>query len=111
MSLLRFAAAFLVAATAATATAQTPPAPEMPKIAPVEELDPLAGIAAAQECGVTRDEALTSFTAAPAWLEGAEDRRGRLSPGQDADLVILDGDRVRATMVGGEWVHGQPRAS
>jgi hypothetical protein len=22
--------------------------------------------------------------------------------------VILDGDRVRATMVAGEWVHGQP---
>jgi hypothetical protein len=76
--------------------------------APVEELDPLAGIAAAQECGVTRAEALESFTAAPAWLEGAEDRRGRLSPGCDADLVILDGDRVRATMVAGEWVHGQP---
>ena len=76
--------------------------------APVEELDPLAGIAAAQECGVTRDEALESFTAAPAWLEGAEARRGRLSPGCDADLVILDGDHVRATMVAGEWVHGQP---
>jgi predicted amidohydrolase YtcJ len=76
--------------------------------APVEELDPLAGIAAAQECGVTREEALESFTAAPAWLEGAEDRRGRVSPGYDADLVILDGDRVRATMVAGEWVHGSP---
>src|SRR3954447_23037117 len=79
--------------------------------APVEELDPLAGIAAAQECGVTRDEALTSFTAAPAWLEGAEDRRGGLSPGEDAERVILDGDRVRATMVAGEWVHGQRRAT
>jgi predicted amidohydrolase YtcJ len=76
--------------------------------APVEELDPLAGLAAAQECGVTREEALASFTAAPAWLEGAEDRRGRLSPGCDADLVILDGDRVRATMVAGAWVHGSP---
>ena len=79
--------------------------------APVEELDPLAGLRAAQECGVTRDEALASFTAAPAWLESAEDLRGRLSPGYDADLVVLDGDRVRATMVGGHWVHGQPRAS
>ena len=56
----------------------------------------------------TRDEALASFTAAPAWLEGAEDRRGRLDPGFDADLVVLDGDRVRATMVAGRWVHGQP---
>ena len=54
--------------------------------APVEALDPLAGIAAAAECGVSRDEALESFTATPAWLEGAEDRRGRLSPGHDADL-------------------------
>ena len=79
--------------------------------APVEELDPLAGLRAAAECGVSFDEALTSFTAAPAWLEGAEDRRGRLSPGSDADLVVLDGDRVRATMVAGRWVHGQPRAS
>ena len=79
--------------------------------APVEELDPLAGLRAAAECGVTFDEALTSFTATPAWLEGAEHRRGRLSPGSDADLVVLDGDRVRATMVAGRWVHGQPRAS
>ena len=48
--------------------------------APVEELDPLAGLRAAAECGVSFDEALTSFTAAPAWLEGAEDRRGRSHP-------------------------------
>jgi predicted amidohydrolase YtcJ len=79
--------------------------------APVEELDPLAGIRAAAECGVSADEAIASFTTAPAWLEGAEDRRGRLSAGCDADLVVLDGEAVRATMVGGRWVHGQPRAS
>jgi predicted amidohydrolase YtcJ len=79
--------------------------------APVEELDPLAGLRAAAECGVSRQEALASFTSAPAWLEGAEQRRGALSPGYDADLVLLDGDRVRATMVAGEWVHGQPRAA
>jgi predicted amidohydrolase YtcJ len=76
--------------------------------APVEDLDPLAGLRAAAECGVSRDEALTSFTVAPAWLEGADARRGRLSPGYDADLVVLDGGRVRATMVAGRWVHGQP---
>jgi predicted amidohydrolase YtcJ len=76
--------------------------------APVEALDPLAGIRSAQECGVSEDEAIDSFTQAPAWLEGAEDRRGRLEPGYDADLVILDGDRVRATMVAGRWVHGAP---
>ena len=76
--------------------------------APVEDLDPLAGLRAAAECGVSFEEALASFTAAPAWLEGAEQRRGRLSEGFDADLVVLDGDRVRATMVAGRWVHGQP---
>jgi predicted amidohydrolase YtcJ len=79
--------------------------------APVEPLDPIAGLRSAAECGVSRDEAIASFTSEPAWLEGAEERRGRLSPGYDADLVILDGDHVRATMVGGRWVHGQPRAS
>jgi predicted amidohydrolase YtcJ len=79
--------------------------------APVEELDPLAGLRAAAECGVTRDEALTSFTSHPAWLEGVEDRRGALSPGFDADLVMLDGDRVRATMVAGRWVHGGPQVT
>jgi predicted amidohydrolase YtcJ len=76
--------------------------------APVEELDPLAGLRAAAECGISRDEALTSFTSNPAWLEGAEGRRGALSPGFDADLVVLDGERVRATMVAGRWVHGAP---
>ena len=74
--------------------------------APVEELDPLAGLRAAAECDMTEDEALASFTVAPAWLEGAEHRRGRLRPGFDADLVVLDGERVLATMVAGRWVHG-----
>jgi predicted amidohydrolase YtcJ len=60
------------------------------------------------ECGVSFEEALASFTVAPAWLEGAEQRRGRLSEGFDADLVVLDEDRVRATMVAGRWVHGHP---
>ena len=53
-----------------------------------------------------------AFTTAPAWLEGAEDRRGRLAPGLAADLVVLDGDpwddlaaaRVAGTMVAGSWV-------
>ncbi len=74
--------------------------------APVEELDPLAGLRAAAECGVGEEEALASFTLAPAWLEGAEGRRGRLRPGFDADLVVLDGERVAATMVAGRWVYG-----
>ena len=97
--------------------------------APVEELDPLAGIAAAvrrslderppwrPEQALTVDEALRASCLAPAWLEGEEHRRGMLSPGMLADLVVLDRDpytcppealadiRVEATMVGGRWTY------
>jgi predicted amidohydrolase YtcJ len=100
--------------------------------APIEELDPLAGIAAAvlrtiderppwhPEQRITVEEAVHATCVAPAWLEGAERRRGRLVPGQLADLVVLDRDpfvcepeelpevEVVATMVGGRWVHNPP---
>jgi predicted amidohydrolase YtcJ len=100
--------------------------------APIEELDPLAGIAAGvlrtiderpawhAEQTVTVEEALHATCVAPAWLESAERKRGRLVPGQLADLVVLDRDpfevapeelpelEVRATMVGGRWVHNPP---
>jgi predicted amidohydrolase YtcJ len=98
--------------------------------APVEELDPLAGLRAAvlrtdserppwrPEQAIPAHAALESFTVAPAWLSFDEDRRGRLRSGFDADLVVLDRDpladppasvadaRVVATMVAGDWVHG-----
>jgi predicted amidohydrolase YtcJ len=73
--------------------------------APVEELDPLAGLLAARECGLAADEALASFTTAPAHLEKAE--RGRIAPGLPADLVLLDANplegpaTVRATFIDG----------
>jgi predicted amidohydrolase YtcJ len=99
--------------------------------APIEDLDPLAGVAAAVHRTVDDrppwrpDErmavadALFAATAAPAYAEGAERRRGRLLPGMAADLVVLETDVVRrpddiaragvvATMVGGRWVHGAP---
>ncbi|HEY7003536.1 MAG TPA: amidohydrolase [Gaiellaceae bacterium] len=100
--------------------------------APIEELAPLAGLAAGvlrtlderpgwhSEQAVTVGEALQATCVAPAWLEGAERRRGRLVPGQLADLVVLDRDpfavapqelpelEVVATMVGGRWVHNPP---
>ncbi len=72
--------------------------------APVEELDPLAGIVAGvlrtiderpawrPEQAVTIEEALHATCVAPAWLEHAEERRGRLRPGMQADLVILNRD-------------------
>jgi len=100
--------------------------------APVEELDPLAGIAAGMrrtiderppwrpEESVTIEQALHATTVAPAWLAGDERRRGTLLPGRLADLVVLDRDPVAcepdelpslavvATMVGGRWVHNPP---
>jgi predicted amidohydrolase YtcJ len=95
--------------------------------APIEELDPLAGIRAGvrrtidarpawhAEQAVTVDEAFRATCIAPAWLEHEERRRGRLVPGMLADLVVLDRDpwqdldaRVVATMVGGRWVHNPP---
>jgi predicted amidohydrolase YtcJ len=95
--------------------------------APIEELDPLAGIRAGvrrtideraawhPEQALTVDQAFHATCVAPAWLAGAERRRGRLTPGHAADLVVLDRDpwvdldaEVVATMVGGRWVHNPP---
>ena len=90
--------------------------------APVEEMDPLKGLRDA----VLRDwrphealdlqAALEALTVTPAWLEGAEDRRGRLRPGMLADLVILDRDpfddlagaQVVSSMTGGRWTGASP---
>jgi predicted amidohydrolase YtcJ len=100
--------------------------------APVEELDPLAGIVAGvlrtlderpawhpeQALGV--EEALAATCVTPAWLAYDEHRRGKLVPGFLADLVVLDRDpvaippeelpevQVVATMVGGRWTHNPP---
>ena len=100
--------------------------------APIEELDPLAGIRAGvlrslderegwhPEQAVSIQAALEATTVNPAWLAGDEKRRGKLVPGHLADLVVLDRDllaippeelpevEVVATMVGGRWVHNPP---
>ena len=100
--------------------------------APVEELDPLAGIRAGvlrtidersawhpEQC-LTVEEALVATIVNPAWLSGDERRRGKLLPGYLADLVVLSRDplecppdelesvAVVSTMVGGRWVHNPP---
>jgi predicted amidohydrolase YtcJ len=100
--------------------------------APIEELDPWAGVCAGvlrtiddrpawhPEQRVTLEQALQATCVTPAWLEGAERRRGKLLPGYLADLVVVDRDpfaveaeelprvRVVATMLGGRWVHNPP---
>jgi predicted amidohydrolase YtcJ len=100
--------------------------------APVEELDPLMGLRAGvlrsldnregwhPEQSVSIQDAVEASTVNPAWLARDEHRRGRLVPGQLADLVVLERDpfecpaeeladvRVVATMLGGRWVYGHP---
>jgi predicted amidohydrolase YtcJ len=100
--------------------------------APIEELDPWAGVCAGvlrtiderpawhPEQRLTLEEALQATTVNPAWLARDERRRGKLIPGYLADLVVLDRDpfevgpealpqvEVVATMLGGRWVHNAP---
>jgi predicted amidohydrolase YtcJ len=95
--------------------------------APIEELDPLAGIRAGvrrsidgrpawhPEQQLSVEEAFRATCVAPAWLARDERRRGTLIPGHYADLVVLDRDpwddldaEVVATMVAGRWVHNPP---
>ena len=95
--------------------------------APIEELDPLAGIRAGvrrtiderpawhEEQTLTVDQAFLATCVAPAWLAREERTRGTLLPGHVADLVVLDRDpwddldaQVVATMVAGRWVHNPP---
>jgi predicted amidohydrolase YtcJ len=101
--------------------------------APIEDLDPLAGLRAAvlrtgdgrppwrPQQAIDGRAALAAYTVGPAQAAGPAGRRsGRLVPGFDADLVVLEGDptelpperlgevRVVATMVAGRWVHGRP---
>jgi predicted amidohydrolase YtcJ len=97
--------------------------------APVEELDPLAGIAAGvlrtqderpawrPEQAVSVETALEATCVEPAWLAHDEHRRGRLVPGMLADLVVLDRDpgtcppeelphlEVVVTLLGGRITH------
>jgi predicted amidohydrolase YtcJ len=100
--------------------------------APIEELDPWAGIVAGvlrtiddrpawrPEEALTLDQALHATCVAPSWLSRDERNRGTLVPGRLADLVVLDRDpyacepdelrdvNVFATMVAGRWVHNPP---
>ena len=100
--------------------------------APIEELDPWAGVVAGvlrtrddrpawrPEEALTLDQALHATCVAPTWLSHDERRRGTLLPGRLADLVVLDRDpfacepaelpevQVVATMVAGRWVHNPP---
>ena len=99
---------------------------------PVETVDPRPGLFAAvkrvgwdgapegrwyAEHALTAEQALRAYTEGPAHAAGLSDRRGRLVPGCDADLVAWDRDPLACpadelremacvlTMVAGETVH------
>jgi imidazolonepropionase-like amidohydrolase len=64
-------------------------------------------------------EILASLTTAPAARWNEEGRRGRVAPGMDADLVVLDADpaadaanfaKVRCTIRAGRLLHPAPAA-
>jgi predicted amidohydrolase YtcJ len=100
--------------------------------APIEELDPWAGVCAGvlrtlderdawhPEQRLTLEETLQATTVNPAWLARDERRRGKLLPSFLADLVVLDQDpfelppeqlpevHIVATMLGGRWTHNPP---
>ena len=49
--------------------------------------------------------AVALASAVPARVLGIDDRKGAITPGQDADLVVLDDDlHARGSMAGGDWV-------
>ncbi|MEO6152197.1 MAG: amidohydrolase family protein [Croceibacterium sp.] len=97
--------------------------------APVEEPDPLTGIAVAvsrrdaagdpaggwhPEEIIGAAQALAAYTSGAAYAGFAEDRFGELKTGQRADFVVLDGDPlvadgtgIRALHVLETWVGGQ----
>ena len=94
--------------------------------APVEELEPWAGVVAAvldhwrDDQRLTLEQALHAVCVAPAWLSHDERVRGTLVPGRYADLVVLDRDpfacepeelrevQIVATMLAGRWTHNPP---
>jgi predicted amidohydrolase YtcJ len=94
--------------------------------APVEELEPWAGVVAAvlghwrEDQRLTPEQALHAVCVAPTWLSHDERVRGTLVPGRFADLVVLDRDplachpeelrevQIVATMLGGRWTHNPP---
>lgn len=83
-------------------------------IVPVGYLPVMAGLCV--RAGLSEAEALTLICRNPAQILGVSDRIGRLAPGLDADLVLLDGpplalaSRVQATYIDGAqvWQAGDP---
>ena len=67
----------------------------------------LAGNAAAH--GLPKDAALAALTVQPAEIFGLAHDRGRIAPGQVADLVLWSGDPLEVTTIADQvWIAGRP---
>ncbi len=66
----------------------------------------------AVKAGMIPESALAAITIRPAQIVGIDDRVGSLTPGKDADIVVMSGhpvnalSRVRAVFIGGKMVKG-----
>jgi len=66
----------------------------------------LAGNAVAH--GLPKDAALAAITSEPARIFGVDEQRGRIAPGQVADLVLWSGDPLEVTSVAEQvWIDGR----
>jgi imidazolonepropionase-like amidohydrolase len=78
------------------------------------ELDPTDEYVYMQQAGLSYGRILAALTTSPAARWGVAARTGRIAPGLDADLVVMEGDpaadiralgRVRMTMRGGRVIY------
>jgi imidazolonepropionase-like amidohydrolase len=78
------------------------------------EYDPMEEYVLMARSGMSTVQILTALTVAPATRFGEQQKRGRIEPGMQADLVVLDGDptqdvrnfaRVRYTIRKGQVIH------
>ena len=81
----------------------------------LKDFDPTAEYEFMSAAGLGWREVLASLTTSPAQRFGEQARRGRVAPGQDADLVVLASDPVRGprafadvrwTIRGGRVIYG-----
>jgi N-acetylglucosamine-6-phosphate deacetylase len=57
--------------------------------------------------GCSLAEALPTLTTIPARLLGLSERKGKIAPGYDADLVLLAADhQIKYTFINGKLVYG-----
>ena len=82
------------------------------------DYDPTDEYVYMQRAGLTYAQILAALTTAPAARFGATARTGRLAPGLEADIVVVDGDpaadiralgRVRLTFRRGQPIYRTPR--